>query len=248
MKRKVKTVLLVIACVLVVGFVVLFSLYFKGLTDIRHNPKPNGEQVKVACVGDSVTYGFGITNRAKYNYPKVLGDQLGEKYCVANFGVSGNTVQDTGDQPYTASKYYQQSLEYNPDIVVFMLGSNDSKAQNWTDEVTWRSAYEKLVEKYQSLDSKPTVYLCTLATAYYKNDKITSGDMSYGIKYENIQKMNKIIKSVAEDKGLTLIDVNTATSGHREWFVGDGVHPSKVGASKIKDAVYSKLTGEALYS
>ena len=35
------------------------------------------EVVRVACVGDSITYGAGVANRGKNNYPKVLGGLLG---------------------------------------------------------------------------------------------------------------------------------------------------------------------------
>ena len=36
------------------------------------------EPIRVACVGDSITYGAAIKNRAANCYPTVLGKQLGK--------------------------------------------------------------------------------------------------------------------------------------------------------------------------
>ena len=40
------------------------------------------ETIRVACVGDSITYGAGIKDRKNHNYPLVLGKSLGEKFEV----------------------------------------------------------------------------------------------------------------------------------------------------------------------
>ena len=38
------------------------------------------EKIRVACVGDSITFGAGVQNRGENNYPKVLGGILGDKF------------------------------------------------------------------------------------------------------------------------------------------------------------------------
>ena len=50
------------------------------------------ERIKVACVGNSVTYGYGLENRETESYPSRLQALLGEEYDVRNFGHSGHTV------------------------------------------------------------------------------------------------------------------------------------------------------------
>lgn len=47
------------------------------------------QKIKVACVGNSVTYGHGIENREKNSYPAQLQRMLGNEYEVANFGKAG---------------------------------------------------------------------------------------------------------------------------------------------------------------
>ena len=61
------------------------------------NPEDYNEKIRIACVGDSITYGAGIKDRQNFNYPLVLGKSLGERFDVRNFGVSGATMLKNGD-------------------------------------------------------------------------------------------------------------------------------------------------------
>jgi len=58
---------------------------------------------KIACVGDSITYGAGIPNRMTGSYPAQLHQMLqpyDDQWEVRNFGVSGATLLRRGDLPY----------------------------------------------------------------------------------------------------------------------------------------------------
>ena len=233
-------IMLIIFALILTGLAVFCVLYSKGLTDISPSPKYNGEEIKVACIGDSVTYGYGIEGWKKNNYPAVLGRLLGEEYHVANFGISGSTVQDTGDQPYTATKAYKNSLEYEADILVFMLGSNDSKPENWTDEEKFLAYYNSLLDSYLQKDKKPTVYLCTVATANYP-EGITSGLTNYDVQPEYVEVAAELIRGVAEERGYPLIDINNLTENRRELFGKDNVHPNADGAETIATAIYEAI-------
>ena len=52
-------------------------------------PAEYDETIRVACVGDSITFGASIKDRENNNYPVVFGRSLGEKFDVRHFGVSG---------------------------------------------------------------------------------------------------------------------------------------------------------------
>jgi len=88
-------------------------------------------QTKVACIGDSITAGYGLSNPGADSYPAQLQSLLGSGYKVNNYGWSGTTVQKTGDSPYWNVSYYNDSRNWAPNIVVIMLGTNDSKSWNW---------------------------------------------------------------------------------------------------------------------
>lgn len=51
--------------------------------------KKTVRKIKVACVGNSITYGTGIKDREHFSYPVQLQKMLGDKYEVGNFGKPG---------------------------------------------------------------------------------------------------------------------------------------------------------------
>ena len=89
------------------------------------------EPVKIACVGDSITFGAAIQDRENRNYPLQLGKLLGDGYAVRNFGVNGATLLKQGDLPYWTRPQFKMATEFQPNIVIIKLGTNDSKPQNW---------------------------------------------------------------------------------------------------------------------
>ena len=98
---------------------------------LRSFKVPHKDAIRVACIGNSITYGARIKNRDRDSYPAVLSRMLGEAYWVKNFGVSARTLLNKGDNPYMNEKAYQDALAFNPNIVVIKLGTNDSKSFNW---------------------------------------------------------------------------------------------------------------------
>ena len=165
MKKIYKIILIAVASLIVVVAGAFGFLYLNGLSGMSSISEPKEGQIRVACVGDSITYGHGIKNWKKNNYPAVLQKELGNTYHVNNYGVSGYTVQDDGDKPYTSLKQYQQSLDYNPDIVVFMMGTNDSKPYNYKTPGKFRTDLENILYSYEEVGSK--IYLCTPATSFF---------------------------------------------------------------------------------
>ncbi|MGN1202436.1 MAG: GDSL-type esterase/lipase family protein, partial [Eubacterium sp.] len=199
--------------------------------------KAKDNQLKVACVGDSITYGHGIKNWKNNNYPAVLGDMLGGGYAVNNYGSSGKAAQDDADQPYINEKVYSQSLEYEPDIVVIMLGSNDSKPENWHGREQFTADYEKLIKSYQELDSNPEIYIVLPPPAFEVN-----GQVGYDIDADVIE--NEIIpaiKDIAKDMNIECIDNHTPFKSRSDLF-SDGVHPNAEGARIFATTVYNKIS------
>ena len=91
-------------------------------------------KVKVACVGNSVTYGYLVPDREKNCYPARLSQMLGEGYEVRNFGKSGATLLNKGHRPYMKQPEFQEALKFAPDWVVIHLGLNDTDPRNWPNK------------------------------------------------------------------------------------------------------------------
>lgn len=237
MIRKIMKIITIVLLVLLVIIGVGFAyLYFNGLSGMNKTTEAKDGQVKVACVGDSITYGHGITNWPKNNYPTLLQGLLGDEYHVNSYGVSGRAVQPNSDQPYTALPHYQESLDYGADIVVFMMGTNDSKPENWHGADAFKADLLSLLDSYGDAE----IILCTPATAFFLDGK-TEGPAEYDIQPLVVEEIAQIVRDVATERGYTLIDIHELTASHPDWFAKDGVHPNNDGAAAIAQAINDKI-------
>lgn len=194
------------------------------------------DATRVACLGDSITYGAGVKDREKNCYPAVLGRLLGDEYDVRNFGVSGATLLSKGDKPYVKEKAYKDLKAFKPSVVVILLGTNDTKPQNWKHADDFADDYKALIKELSALDSKPKICLCTPVPAYPAN---------YGIDDAIIKaEVKPRIEQIGGDAMLRVIDLYTALSGKPELFP-DKVHPNADGAAVIAKAVFLGVTGAA---
>ena len=235
--KKINALISVVLIAVIASAAVYAMMFFNGLSGIRLNPQYKDGQIKVALVGDSVTYGHSIRNWPKNNYPALLCDALGDGYCVKSYGVSGSTVQPDGDQPYNITKAYTWSHDFQADILVFMLGSNDSKPENWKGAERFKEEYLRLLNSYTEVEKAPVVLLCTPPTAYFP-DGVNEGLSNYDIQPSIVEEIAAIVKEVAKEMDYTLIDINDLTDNRRDLFGKDNVHPNNEGAKAIANEIY----------
>jgi lysophospholipase L1-like esterase len=191
------------------------------------------EPIKVACVGDSITQGAGA--KPGQSYPSQLQALLGDGYQVGNFGVSGRTLLKKGDFPYWKEKKYQAALAMEPAIVIIMLGTNDTKPQNWKFEAEFDADYRELVKSFQSLKSQPKVFVCRPVPV--------PGKGNYGINEENIQKEIPRVDALAKELGCGVIDMHAALAKSPE-MLPDRVHPNTAGAGEMAKAAAQAILGK----
>src|SRR6478735_9810651 len=128
----------------------------------------------VACVGDSITYGYGASNQATKSYPADLQALFGSSVQVKNFGHNGATMLSApyGDLPYEDQSEYSAATSFVSGAgasavvdVIIMLGTNDSKPFNWApsgkpkNDQQFLSDYRAMVEHFSALPSKPQIFL-----------------------------------------------------------------------------------------
>lgn len=224
MQRTTKRILVVVAVVVAVA-VFLGAIVFERL-DRRQAATDNG---RIAAVGDSITFGDGVgtSEREALSYPGQLETMLGAGHQVLNYGYIGATLLDTGDTPYKETDAYAASLESDPSNVLLMLGTNDSKPQNW-DSAAYERQLEELVTLYRLLPSQPTVFLLTPPAAYENGAQISPDVIE--------DEIVPIIREVGEKTGAPVVDVHAATKGNPE-YLPDGIHPNREGAAVIAATV-----------
>jgi lysophospholipase L1-like esterase len=191
--------------------------------------------VKVACIGDSITYGAGINDRDKNSYPAQLAVLLGSQWTVENFGVSGATLLQKGDNPYWSTDQYQAAKRFNPDVVVIKLGTNDSKPANWKYKSEYVADYLAMINSLRQLESKPTVLIVRPVPAYSDG---------WGISNKVIkEEILPLIDEVASKAGVKIIDLYSALSGKEELFP-DKIHPGAQGAKLMAEIIAAVIMAE----
>jgi lysophospholipase L1-like esterase len=199
--------------------------------------------VRVACVGDSTTSGSGNSGVNVYTAP--LGRLLGATYDVKNFGAAGTTLIKTpgAGSSYWGTPAFKASQAYGPDIVLIMLGTNDSKAANWRGgNNTYEADYRALIAVYAGLPSKPTIYALTPPPLFTMRSTLDPAVVGKDVP--------AILRRVAADAGIGFIDVQAAfLPDPKKYFgagdgidIGDGTHPNAAGADLIAATVARALT------
>ena len=213
----------------------LLMIVFMTLSPILLIVFQNAVAIRVACVGDSITYGAKIEDKFLNSYPAQLQQLLGGKYLVKNFGASGYSMQKNTNFPYWNHPNFQKSSDFQPNVVFLMLGTNDTKPYNWTGTENFLSDLEDLVIHYQTLDSHPEIYLMTPATVFSGHFKLKD---NYKMQENVADIISNAILSFGKEHNLPVIDIHEATRTHPEYFLLDGVHPDSAGASAIAQEVY----------
>lgn len=219
--------------VLLLGIVLVVPSWSLGQDSSPVQVEKYAKVIKLACVGDSITAGVGTTGGQ--SWPTQIGKMLGEKWVVRNFGVSGSTLLKTGDKPYQKEKAFANAKEFNPDVVVIVLGTNDTKPQNWKNKDNFEADYIDMVKQFADLPAKPRIYICY--------PPYIPGIGNYGINEPNTKAEIPVIEKVAKATKAGVIDVHASLEG-KDKLIPDRVHPNTEGATEIARAVYKVLTGK----
>ena len=194
---------------------------------------------RIACIGDSITWGFTLLNPWKQSYPALLQQRLGPDYEVRNFGYNDAAARFDADTPYVKKKVYRDSRAWSPDSVLIMLGTNDTKKRNW-DPAIFDRDYRKIVESYVSLPSRPRVVLIAPIRIHNIMNLPLMGlypdTMEQGVR--------PAIHKVASDLGLEIIDLKDLFTDTK--YCRDGVHPQREGARMLEEAIYCGISPKKL--
>jgi MYXO-CTERM domain-containing protein len=191
-------------------------------------------------------------------YPAMLQTLLGAGYNVSNFGdccasvISGYTTSET--HPFITGNQFAPSISFAPDIVIIgswgrhdwgMSAQNALAAFKAGDTTTtftkFQTDYDTLVSKYIAAASKPKIFCSTPIPIPFGNDGPDDGYMT--------SPAATAIKAVCQKYNLPVIDLFTAFTGHKEYYINppdkdsDGEHSSPAGATEIAQLVYDAITG-----
>ena len=229
------------------GRVALYALHFALLFAAAVSSA--AEKTKVACIGDSITYGLGLTDRAKESYPAVLQRLLDEKfpgeYEVRNFGNSGrgiylDSMRGSEKRGFRYMPEHKAALEWRPDIVICNLGINDNG--EYIKEYTggrkrgqFESDYLALLDDYRRANSGAKFFIWTRLSPLAEGQRFYRSPEPF--------LMQADLEAVARETGAVGLDMQEPLRENMdEIFARDKIHPNAEGARIIAETTFKTLT------
>lgn len=216
---------------------VLFCLTTLQLPAAAKRKKVAAQPVRVACVGNSITYGTGIADREHFSYPVQLQQMLGNGYVVGNFGKPGATLLYKGHRPYVEQPEFKEALRFKGDIAVIHLGINDTDPRNWPnyrDEFV--KDYLSIMDSLRAANPKVRFILARMTPIADRHPRFQSGTKLW---HDEIQ---TAIETVARVSGAELIDFHEPLYPYPN-LLPDAIHPNPEGAGILAKTVYGGITG-----
>lgn len=202
------------------------------------NSKNTGAKtpLRIACCGDSITFGTcaaeTTVNGYKYAkenffYPNQMQKLYGTDAVVGNFGYPGSYV-GTSHNKYLESCVYASLAEFEPDVIVLALGTNNASLMPTHKDAfikNYRIMLEDMHERFP--DAK-----IIMTTALYRWDKTERTEMVD----QHIIPAQKQLAS--EYSYVTLYDTNTEYKpyGTTEYYK-DKLHPNNAGYVKLAEVM-----------
>ncbi|HEC42977.1 MAG TPA: sialate O-acetylesterase [Bacteroides sp.] len=223
-----------------ISLVLLFLLNFVNAQTEIINESDYPDQIRIACIGNSVTYGHGLGDREQDAYPSRLQEMLGEKYIVRNFGFNGATMLKKGHKPYWEKPPYPEALDFKPHIVIIHLGLNDTDPRNWANfKEEFIPDYREMINVFANMETNPSpkVWICKMSPIFSWHRRFNSGTR------EDFWAIQDAIEEIAQTEHVTMIDLHTSLYSRPDLFP-DAIHPTEEGAGIIAETVKSYITGD----
>lgn len=195
--------------------------------------------IKIACIGNSVTYGYGLADPAIQSYPALLQKKMGNSYLVKNFGHSGATLLRKGHNPYYKTKAFADALNFKADIAVLHLGLNDTDPRNFPNyRDDFIPDYNWLIDTLKKSNPEMKIYVCQLTPIFTGHSRFLSSTFTW---YHELQQ--SISRAAAVNK-TPVINFYSALHNRPDLFTDvPTLHPNEAGAAKIAEVVYQHIIG-----
>lgn len=195
-------------------------------------------RVKVACIGNSITYGYTLANPAAESYPTRLQELLGNDYEVGNFGLSRATMLRKGHFPYVRFPQWQQAKQFAPDIAIIHLGVNDTDPRNWPNYAEeFIPDYRAMIDTLRAINPRVRILISKLTPLTAAHSRFETGTRDWRLM------INRAIEQVAEGAGVELIDLGQPLLD-RQDLIADAIHPNAEGARLMARYAAGAVTGK----
>ena len=205
---------------------------------IHSRTASQGSPIKVACIGNSITYGMGTENPATDSYPAQLQKMLGDGYTVGNFGKSGATLLNRGHRPYMQQEEFRKAMDFGGDIAVIHLGINDTDPRDWPNyRDFFVSDYLALIDSCRAANPKVRILVCRLTPIFNRHPRFESSTRDWE------DQIQLAVENVARAAGAQLVDLHETLYAY-PGLLPDALHPDKEGLNRLARTICSAITGD----
>lgn len=208
----------------VVSLLILLILFTLGCKYFGDSAVVENKIIRVACLGDSITFGYGLQDRNIQSYPSQLAVILGQSWKVENFGVNGATMLRKGKRPYYQQQQYQELIRYSPEFVVILLGTNDIQPTIWQHKNSFVSHYCQLIEEILGKTDVQEIWLCYPPPIFFETAAVKPNMIP--------DEVIPLIDTVSRTSKKPIIDLYYPLLNKTALFP-DKVHPNEHGARLI---------------
>ncbi|GFZ31365.1 lipase/acylhydrolase [Clostridium zeae] len=180
--------------------------------------------MKIVCIGDSLTYGYGVA--PSKGWVNLL--RASTKYDIINKGVNGDTTVGI------LSRFSRDCIDLNPNIAVIMAGTNDLLTGRSIDNIVDNIIY--MVKECLNNNVKPVILIPPLTLP-----KLAEMSWYSSIDYNYVNNMINSMEGLFENnlRDILLVNFNKLIPMLEEYYI-DGIHLSPLG----NELIFNKLLSE----
>ncbi len=203
------------------------------------------DTIRVACIGNSITFGARLDDPSTDAYPAVLQQMFGgKKVRVMNFGISGATMIRFGHP--NVWQQLDNIKAFSPRVVIIIAGTNETVSgnrHNWEHIDDFENDYEDFLTQIKSLSSDPVIYICSPPDMNLKTPGLSQERLDdLTMRRPRLWELQKRIKKIARVSGVHFIDLTTMFKNKPELITpADGVHPNKKGYHVLALQIFKNI-------
>lgn len=212
------------------------------------NSKAQGTKERIACIGNSITFGARLTVPETASYPAVLSGLLTNNgyhhYEIKNFGIGGATILRFGTP--NLWRILDSLKNFPPDIVVIKAGTNETVGAprlNWEHISEFEKDYSDYIAAIRKINPDCRIIICSPLDMVLETKDLTQArkdDLSG--RRPRIWELRERIKKIATKEDVFFLDLTKPFKGKPELMTTlDGVHPNQDGYHYLATLVFDYM-------
>ncbi len=210
-------------------------------------------KVRIACIGNSITFGARVQNPQLESYPAVLSAMLKgggyTGYEVKNFGIGGATVIRFGTP--NIWKVLDSLKLAPPDIVVIEVGTNETVGApryNWEHIGDFEKDYFEYIGAIRKINPNCRFIMCSPLDMVIETQGLSPervNDLS--LRRPRIWELRKRVRKIANKEHAYFMDLTKPFKGKVDLMTtSDGVHPNKDGYAYLATLVFDFMVRKGI--